>query len=177
MPGEYPLRAGTAVSGGHIDSAAKAAGKPRRRAGRMALAAGTALGWLLPVGSAVAAGSAAPLSAVDVIQFAVVSGVMGAALLSAIFLIRERGRTAAENVELRSRLADVNAALQRSESMLNLREQRVVVWSADTSAALEAALGEVFDEVRAVPYPVQLGARAETYWLYVARVAQENAAT
>ena len=131
MPGEYPLRAGTAVSGGHIDSAAKAAGKPRRRADRLALVAGTALGWLLPVGSAVAAGSAAPLSAVDVIQFAVVSGVMGAALLSAIFLIRERGRTAAENVELRSRLADVNAALQRSESMLNLREQRVVVWSAD----------------------------------------------
>ena len=35
----------------------------------------------------------------------------------------------------------------------------------------------MFDEVRAVPYPVQLGARAETYWLYVARVAQENAAT
>jgi spermidine synthase len=75
---------------------------------------------------------------------------------------------------------DANAELYRAPFLTAVRRvtrQALVVWSADTSAALEAALGEVFDDVRAVPYPVQLGARAETYWLYVARVAQENAAT
>ena len=51
--------------------------------------------------------------------------------VSAIFLIRERARTSAQNVELRARIADVNAALQRSEALLNLRDQRVVVWASE----------------------------------------------
>ena len=66
-------------------------------------------------------------------QAAVFAGVMGAALLSAIWLIRERGRTAAENVLLRARLADLNASLQRSEALLNLRDQRIVVWAGEKS--------------------------------------------
>ena len=47
----------------------------------------------------------------EVIQSPVFAGVMGAALLSAIWLIRERARTASENRELRSRVADLNSAL------------------------------------------------------------------
>jgi signal transduction histidine kinase len=130
MPGECPLRAGRAVSGGHRDSAAEpSVGKLRGCGAGAALAGGAALAWLSSTHAA-AAGQGAALGAVDVIQLAVLVGVMGAALVSAIFLIRERGRIAAENLELRSRVADVNAALQRSESMLNLRDQRVVVWSA-----------------------------------------------
>ena len=46
-------------------------------------------------------------------------------------LIRERARTSAENVELRGRIADLNAALQRSEALLNLRDQRLIVWASD----------------------------------------------
>jgi signal transduction histidine kinase len=71
----------------------------------------------------------ASLNAVDVIQLASFAGVMGAALLSAIFLIRERTRTAAENLELRGRVADLSAALQRSDALLNMRDQRVLVWT------------------------------------------------
>jgi signal transduction histidine kinase len=67
----------------------------------------------------------------EVMQLAMFAGVMGAALLSAVFLIRERARTAAENVELRSRVADLNAAIQRSEALLNLRDQRIIVWNND----------------------------------------------
>ncbi|TIP61331.1 MAG: alkaline phosphatase, partial [Mesorhizobium sp.] len=67
----------------------------------------------------------------EVMQLAVFVGVMGAALVSAIFLIRERARTSAQNGELRARLADANAALRRSEALLNLRDQRVVVWAAE----------------------------------------------
>ena len=69
---------------------------------------------------------------------------------------------------------DTNAALYRTPLLRDVRRVTrgaLVIWSADTSAELEAALGEVFDDVRAVPYDVQLGHRAETYWLYVARVA------
>ena len=64
-------------------------------------------------------------------QLAMFAGVMGAALISAIFLIRERAKTANENVELRVRIADLNAAVQRSDALLNLRDLRVIVWNND----------------------------------------------
>ena len=53
------------------------------------------------------------------------------ALVAIAILIRERARTSAQNAELRARIADVNAALQRSDALLNLRDQRIVVWSSD----------------------------------------------
>src|SRR5690606_13267066 len=71
------------------------------------------------------------IGTVEVIQGAVFIGAMGAALLSAIWLIRERARIAADNVALRARIADLNAALQRSEVILNMRDQRVVIWPND----------------------------------------------
>lgn len=77
-------------------------------------------------------GIAISISTVEVMQMAVFVGVMGAALLSAIALIRERSRVAAENATLKTRLADANAGLQRCEAMLNLRDQRVVVWGPTT---------------------------------------------
>jgi signal transduction histidine kinase len=67
----------------------------------------------------------------EVIQLAMFAGVMSAALLSAVWLIRERARIAAENLELRGQIADLGASLQRSEALLNLRDQRIVVWSSD----------------------------------------------
>lgn len=67
----------------------------------------------------------------EVIQLAVFAGVMGAALLSAIWLIRERGRIAADNLELRGRIAELNTSLQRSDALLNLKDQRLIVWMKD----------------------------------------------
>jgi signal transduction histidine kinase len=75
------------------------------------------------------------VNTVDVIQLAVFTGAMGAALISAIVLIRERARTASENVQLRARVADLTASLQRSEALLNLRDQRLIVWSSDRQKA------------------------------------------
>jgi len=69
---------------------------------------------------------------------------------------------------------DANALLYRAPFLRDVRRvtrQALVIWSAATSAELEEALAEVFDEVRALPYDVRLGERSETYWLYVARVA------
>jgi len=70
-----------------------------------------------------------PLGTLEIIQLSIFAGVMGAALLSAIWLIRERGRIAAENLDLRGRIAELGGALQRAEATLNLRDQRIVVWA------------------------------------------------
>jgi signal transduction histidine kinase len=142
MPGENPPNAGQAVSGGHNDSVTSG---PAIRGGRLPWRAGARIGALLAVsalcspllglaahaeaGAAQTAGLS--VSTVEVMQLAMFAGVMGAALVSAIFLIRERARTSAQNAELRTRIADVNAALQRSEALLNLRDQRVVVWASE----------------------------------------------
>ncbi len=64
----------------------------------------------------------------EVIELSIFAGAMGAALLSAIWLIRERARIAAENVELRGRIAELDADVQRSDAFLNLRDQKLVVW-------------------------------------------------
>ncbi|WP_173935070.1 PAS domain-containing sensor histidine kinase [Chelativorans sp. Marseille-P2723] len=84
-----------------------------------------------------------------VIQFAVFAGVMGAAILSAIWLIRERARTAAENAELKARVADLSAGLSRSEALLNLKDQRIVAWQRSLRPAV---LGEL---------PIESGAPQE----------------
>ncbi|BAV49493.1 alkaline phosphatase [Mesorhizobium sp. 113-1-2] len=141
MPGQNPHGAGSAVSGGHDDSgtigSATQGGRLSWRARAGLFLASSALAY--PLASAVAhaenaavATAGLSISTVEVMQLAVFVGVTGAALLSAIVLIRERARTSAENVELRSRVADVNAALRRSEALLNLRDQRVVVWASET---------------------------------------------
>ena len=138
MPGEDPREAGQAVSSGFVDSSAG-----RDPACRLPYF----LAFAPPIFGSVFAGLAfsglahaqdRPIRAiglsvgtVEVMQLAMFAGVMGAALLSAIFLIRERARTAAENGDLRSRVADLNAAIQRSEALLNLRDQRGSVWSSE----------------------------------------------
>ncbi|AZO40750.1 PAS domain-containing sensor histidine kinase [Mesorhizobium sp. M7D.F.Ca.US.005.01.1.1] len=140
MPGQHPHRAGRAVSGGHDDSgitsSALQSGSLLWRARASIFLATSALAGPLAGAAAHAETAAAAVagfsvSTVEVMQLAVFVGVTGAALLSAIVLIRERARTSTENIELRSRLADINAALRRSEALLNLRDQRVVVWAAE----------------------------------------------
>ena len=149
MPGEAPRQAGQVDSGRNGDSgiAAAAVGEGRRSCGGSALPKPLSrylqrpLLWACAASPVLVAGLAHAQEArsrslfsfgtVEVMQLSMFAGVMGAALLSAVFLIRERARTAAENVELRSRIADLNAAIQRSEALLNLRDQRVIVWNND----------------------------------------------
>jgi signal transduction histidine kinase len=141
MPGEYPLRAGLAVTGGRNDSHAGARfGRAKRvlqRPSIRRLLGATSLSTLFAADLAFAQTEAVVRAAglsvgtVEVIQIAMFVGVMGAALISAIVLIRERARTSAENADLRNRIADLNASLQRSDALLNLRDQRVVVWASE----------------------------------------------
>ena len=140
MPGEDPLTAGRAVSGGLSDSGKAPAGVSSRRGAcfpaKAAVHVAAILLGLGPVAASAQSGAGLPVESLsigtfEVIQFAVFAGVLGAAMLSAIWLIRERTRIATENADLRSRVADLNAALQRSEALLNLRDQRIVAWSGD----------------------------------------------
>jgi signal transduction histidine kinase len=135
MPGDNPPDAGHAASGGDHG----AGDKIRARLGSRyrCLARGTMLAALCPplagLGASTAFAASGPFSVgtFEVIQIAVSVGVVGAALLSAIWLIRERARTFDENALLRGKVADLGAALQRAEAMLNLRDQRVVIWASD----------------------------------------------
>ena len=134
MPGEGPRQAGKAGTGRRADSRwgqRSRAARPGRAL--LTLAGGIVLSMALPLAPALAQAGAISLgfTTVEVIQLAVLIGVMGAALLSAIALIRERARIAAENAELRARIADLNATIQRGDALLNLRDQRLVVWSSD----------------------------------------------
>jgi signal transduction histidine kinase len=123
------------VGSGH--SGANQAGGSRGRRGALAGAAALLVG--LPVTAAAQSAPSGRLSipgltsfgAFEVIQVATFAGVMGAAMLSAIWLIRERARIAAENLELRERIAELNGVIQRSDAMLNTKDQRTVVWSAE----------------------------------------------
>jgi spermidine synthase len=49
----------------------------------------------------------------------------------------------------------------------------LVVWSMDEAEELQQRMGEVFDEVSALPHPVRLQDRDEHYWLIVGQVASE----
>ena len=105
-----------------------------RLAGQLLPAAPIVTGLAWPsLARAQTAAQASIVGAADVAQAAILLGVMGAALLSAIWLIRERSRTGAENAALRARVADLNAGLQRSTALINLRDQRIVVWASDKS--------------------------------------------
>jgi signal transduction histidine kinase len=137
LPGVIPRGAGNAATGGRNDSGPRffaplGIGGRVLKGGGSALALCAALISPIPVWaqemSKVPVPGGLSLGTWEVIQLAVFAGITGAAMLSAIWLIRERARTAAENLELRGRMSETATALQRAESLLNLNDQRVVVW-------------------------------------------------
>lgn len=72
------------------------------------------------------------LTSLQVIEVSMFLGAMGAALLSAVWMIRERGKVAGENQSLRSRVADLTASLERSDALLASRDSRIVIWDSKT---------------------------------------------
>jgi signal transduction histidine kinase/PAS domain-containing protein len=67
----------------------------------------------------------------EVIQLSMFVGAMGAALLAAVWLIRERGKMSGQNLSLRTRIADLTAAVERSDALLASRDSRIIVWDAN----------------------------------------------
>lgn len=64
----------------------------------------------------------------NVVQFAIVFGTVAAAMISAIALIRERTRISAQNHDLRERVAELSSNASRTDALLGMRDQRVIIW-------------------------------------------------
>jgi signal transduction histidine kinase len=117
------------------------------RASRAALwLAGTSPAALLP--SAALAQAAAPVARLathDVIQLAMFVGAMSAAILSAVWVIRLRIRTSRESDALRLRLSEQTAELERYETLGDLSDQLVLVWTgSDEKPDLLGSLPEAY---------------------------------
>lgn len=168
MPGEYPngwlTRNGRQPADidstrrtGNSGAASLAAGvkcKPgaprgtlRRSRGIVAasalfLSAGTALAQGLSFGALDPAAIASQaLDSRAVLLLAVFGGAMSFALLSAFWLIRERARIGGEYGNLRQRFGEVRADRDRLASLVQLDDQRIVVW--DGGNELAGTLGNL----------------------------------
>ncbi|NRP69170.1 Sensor protein DivL [Ensifer psoraleae] len=64
----------------------------------------------------------------EVVTFSVLIGVISAAMISAIWLIRQRGNIEAENRELRSDLSDANQRISRFQALIADKNRRIVIW-------------------------------------------------
>ena len=78
-------------------------------------------------------------------------GVISAAMISAIWLIRQRGNIEIENRELNAALADANQRISRFQALIADKNRRIVVW--EGLANKPELLGQL---------PVETGAPQET---------------
>ncbi|MDI6836768.1 MAG: PAS-domain containing protein [Rhizobiaceae bacterium] len=99
---------------------------------RRAYLAGTMLaGMLLP---AIAKAEAVPgqtqrlFTSVEMVGFSLVIGILSAALLSAVWLIRQRGALEAESHEMRSALSDAKQRISRYQAIIADKNRRIVIW-------------------------------------------------
>lgn len=81
------------------------------------------------------------LQTLEITQFALFAGSMVAALASALWLIRERGRAANQNVELRTRVSALTSRLGQLEALSAAEGQQAVIWSG--TDAKPAIVGEL----------------------------------
>lgn len=61
-------------------------------------------------------------------------GVIGFAVWSVIAMMRARQQSEAENIDLRRQVADLKAAADRAEALINGEDQRLVVWTSPEAA-------------------------------------------
>lgn len=67
-------------------------------------------------------------STTSTILLAVFGGAMSFAILSAVWMIRERGSLNESNLQFKQRLSDIRATNERLEALVNVSDQRTVVW-------------------------------------------------
>ncbi len=84
----------------------------------------------LPTQAAAQSLTSGGLGAEDIIILAALIGTVSFAVMSAIALIRSRNRTELANARLTEEAANLRAAADRAESLLNADDQRLVVWEA-----------------------------------------------
>ena len=84
------------------------------------------------------------LESTEILMLAVFGGAMSFALMSASWLIRERGRMVAENSQLKSNLSQLRAKNDRNEALVSVSDQKIVVWNGtDETPILLGSLSQV----------------------------------
>ncbi len=67
-------------------------------------------------------------SSSEIMTFALMLGVISAAMLSAIWLIRQRGNMESENRDLRAALSDARQRISRFQALIGDKDRRIIVW-------------------------------------------------
>jgi len=126
------------------DESKSAGNKPRSRFRRdllphlwKACMGGTILTGLFAPGLARSQTSVPPaeklFTSVEMVGYALVLGILSAAMLSAGWLIRQRGRLEAEGAEMRSALSDANQRISRYQALIADKNRRIVIWDGQNS--------------------------------------------
>lgn len=129
------------------------------------LLSGTALIALPTAAFAQDAGASRLFTSAEVVVSSLVLGALGAALLSALWLVRQRGNMEAETEEMRSALSDAQQRISKYEALIADKNRRIVVWEGPSKAEL---LGQL---------PVETGApQADRDFLAFGRWLRSNSA-
>ncbi|KAA0698915.1 PAS domain-containing protein [Neorhizobium sp. P12A] len=64
----------------------------------------------------------------EMVTFSVVIGIVSAALLSAIWMVRQRGNIETESREIRSALSDANQRISQYQALIADKNRRIVIW-------------------------------------------------
>ncbi len=107
----------------------------------------TALGPVFPALGQETGNTGAGLSSTAAINLAMVFGPITAAMISAIWLIRDKARVEKENGALHGALADASEKLARHKALLSSKDRRIVVWDGEGGPA--EILGTLPEEVGA----------------------------
>lgn len=76
------------------------------------------------------------LESFEILMIAIFGGAMSFALLSAFWLIRQRGNMVSENSGLKRALADLRVSNDRNAALVNLPDQRIIIWNGINDAAI-----------------------------------------
>ena len=107
----------------------------------IAIAVGLLATVLPDVAFAQAIGGSGSIGATDIVLLSALVGTVAFAVISAISLIRVRNRTETENARLVQENANLRAAADRAESLINADDQRLVIW--DMPGQLPSVVGSL----------------------------------
>jgi signal transduction histidine kinase len=135
-----PVCVGATSSGSDIPALAAADRRSKKKFGGFTRLATTFLSGTVLSGVADSAWAQGPASAAarlfsssEVILASVIVGALGAALLAAVWLVRQRGNMEAESLEMRSALSDAQQRISKYEALIADKNRRIVVWESGPS--------------------------------------------
>jgi len=71
----------------------------------------------------------------EMVGFSIIIGILSASMISALWLVRQKGNIEAESEEMRGLLADANQRLSRYEALIAEKNRRIVIWDGRTGKA------------------------------------------